>query len=91
VSNALVNNEYRKKDHIVHKESTSEALTVRGRTNPRRFRGRGRSRSKSRGESSNRRYLAKDGCAFCHKKGHWKKDCPIKGNKEKDEPTVNVA
>nr|TKS05878.1 hypothetical protein D5086_0000128830 [Populus alba] len=39
VSNALVNNEYRKKDQIVHKESTSKALTVRGRTNPRRFRG----------------------------------------------------
>nr|TKS11520.1 hypothetical protein D5086_0000072530 [Populus alba] len=91
VSNALVNNEYRKEDQIVHKESTSEALTVRGRTNPRRFRGRGRSRSKSRGESSNRRYLAKDESAFCHKKGHWKKDCPIKGNKEKDEPAVNVA
>jgi hypothetical protein len=50
VSNALVNNKYRKKDQIVHKESTSEALTVRGRTNPRRFRGQGRSRSKSRGE-----------------------------------------
>jgi len=67
MSNALVNNEYRK-DQIVHKESTSESLTVRGRTNPRRFRGQGRSRSKSRGESSNRRYLAKDKCAFCHKK-----------------------
>nr|TKR74783.1 hypothetical protein D5086_0000291950 [Populus alba] len=50
VSNALVNNEYQKKDQIVHKESTSEALT-----------------------------------------GHWKKDCPIKGNKEKDEPTANIA
>jgi hypothetical protein len=24
-------------------------------------------------------------------KRHWKKDCPIKGNKEKDEPTMNVA
>jgi len=24
-------------------------------------------------------------------KGHWKKDCPIKGNKEKDEPAMNVA
>jgi hypothetical protein len=86
-----VNNEYRKKDQIVHKESTSKALTVRGRTNPRRFRGCGRSCSKSKGESSNRRYLAKDECAFCHKKGHWKRNCPIKGNKEKDEPTVNVA
>jgi len=91
VSNALMNNEYWKKDQIIHKESTLEALTVRGRTNPRRFRGRGRSRSKSRGESSNRRYLAKDECAFCHKKEQWKKDCPIKGNKEKYEPTMNVA
>jgi len=70
VSNALVNNEYQNKDQIVHKESTSEALTIRGRTNPRRFRGRGRSRSKSRGESSNRRYLTKDEYAFCHKMGH---------------------
>jgi len=67
VSNALVNNEYRKKDQIVHNESTSEALIVRGRTNPRRFRGRGRSRSKSRGESSNRRYLAKDECLLSQK------------------------
>ena len=54
VSNALVNNEYRKNDQIVHKESMSETLTVRGITNLRRFRGRGRSRSKFRGESSNR-------------------------------------
>jgi hypothetical protein len=41
VSNALVNNEYRKKDQIVHKESTSEALTVRGRRNPEDFDGEG--------------------------------------------------
>jgi len=39
VSNVLVNNEYRKKDQIVYKESTSEALTVRGRKNPKRFQG----------------------------------------------------
>jgi cell division cycle protein 20 (cofactor of APC complex) len=40
VSNALVNNEYRK-DRIVHSESTSEALTVRGRINPEDFEGEG--------------------------------------------------
>ena len=22
---------------------------------------------------------------------HWKKDCPNKGNKDKDEPTMNIA
>jgi len=91
VSNALVNNEYRNKDQIVHKDSTSEALTVRDRTNPRRFRGRGRSRSKSRGESSNRRYLAKDKCAFCHKKRALEERLSNQGQQEKDEPTVNVA
>ncbi|TXG62951.1 hypothetical protein EZV62_009945 [Acer yangbiense] len=55
VSNALVNNEYRKKDQFDHRDSTSEALTVaRGRTNNRRSgvpSERGRSRSKSRGPS----------------------------------------
>jgi cell division cycle protein 20 (cofactor of APC complex) len=30
-SNALVNNEYWKKDQIIHKESKLEALTVRGK------------------------------------------------------------
>jgi len=54
MSNALVNNEYRKMDQIVHSESTLKALIVRDRKNIRRFRGRGRSRLKSRGESSNK-------------------------------------
>ncbi|TXG63127.1 hypothetical protein EZV62_010121 [Acer yangbiense] len=97
VSNALVNNKYRKKDQLDHRVSTSEALTVaRGRTNNKRSgvpsergrsrsKSRGPSRSKPKGESSFRR-PAKVECAYCRQKGHWKKDCP-----NKDKSNVNIA
>nr|TKS07772.1 hypothetical protein D5086_0000109800 [Populus alba] len=39
----------------------------------------------------NHLYLKKRIFRFQQKKGRWKKDCPIKGNKEKDEPTVNIV
>ena len=92
VSNTLMNNEVRKKDKEVYRDSTSEALTVRGRINERKNGNRGRSRSKSRGgaATSGRRIPAKDECAFCHQKGHWKKDCP-KLKKDTKNPTANVA
>ncbi|BBH00104.1 hypothetical protein Prudu_010013 [Prunus dulcis] len=48
----------------------------------------GKSRSKSRGK-----FPAKDECAFCRQKGHWKKDCPKLKNKEKEKAgsEANVA
>ncbi|KAI4332242.1 hypothetical protein L6164_017166 [Bauhinia variegata] len=65
---ALYSNEIRKKDKLEHRSSASEAHTVRGRSQSRKPGRRGRSRSKGK--------VAKDECAFCHEKGHWKKDCP---------------
>ncbi|PSS08126.1 Endonuclease [Actinidia chinensis var. chinensis] len=88
VSNALMNNEVRKKDQDAHRESSSNALTARGRTSTRKSGGGWKSRSKSRGKSSERRQLAKDECAYCHQKGHWRKDCP---KIESKEPKANIA
>ena len=68
VTTALYSNEIRKKDKLEHRSSAGEAHTVRGRNQSRKLGRRGRSQSKGK--------LAKDECAFCHEKRHWKKDCP---------------
>ena len=57
-----------KKDKLEHRSSAGEAHTVRSCNQSRKPGRRGRSQSKGK--------LAKDECAFCHEKGHWKKDCP---------------
>ena len=45
------------------------------------------SRSKSRS-----RNIARDECAFCHEKGHWRKDCPKAQKRDKNKPaTANMA
>lgn len=49
---------------------------VRGRSKDRKNSNRKSSISRTRIASSNRQFLDKDECAFCHEKGHWKKDCP---------------
>ena len=68
VTTALYSNEIRKKDKLEHRSSAGEVHTVRGRNQSRKPGRRGRSQSKGK--------LAKDEYAFCHEKGHWKKDCP---------------
>ena len=40
---------------------------------------------------SNDKKLEKDECAYCHKKGHWKKDCHLLQNKDKKHSNGNVA
>ena len=70
VCSTLYSHELRKQDKMKTKSTTSEeALVERGRQQS-QTKGR-RERSKSKG-----RAVAKDECAFCHEKGHWKKDCP---------------
>ncbi|KAM2004372.1 hypothetical protein ACFX15_027830 [Malus domestica] len=87
VSAALVNHECRKKELKTHNSQT-EAFVARGRTEERKFGKRGKSRSKSQGK-----FPAKDECAFCRQKGHWKKDCPKLKNKEKEKAgsEANIA
>ena len=42
------------------------------------------------GYKSNRNF-GKDECAYCHKKGHWKKNCPLLKNMDNEDSNVSVA
>ena len=66
VSSVLYNSKTRKKDRKDHRDTVAEALIARGCSQSRKP----GKRSKSKGRS------AKDECAFCQEKGHWKKNCP---------------
>ncbi|KAH9666232.1 hypothetical protein KPL70_020569 [Citrus sinensis] len=66
VCSALYNSETRKKDRKDHRDTVAKALTAKGRSQSRKP----RKRSKSKGRP------AKDECAFCCEKEHWKKNCP---------------
>ena len=84
VTTSLYSNEIRKKDKLEHRSSAGEAYTFRGHNQSRKPGRRGRSQSKGK--------LAKDECAFCHKKGHWKKDClKLQKNKGKSVSEACVA
>ncbi|KAM0995986.1 hypothetical protein ACFX2C_006047 [Malus domestica] len=90
MSNALMNYEMRHRDK--NHDSTSEALFVRGRSSERiSSSSRKKSQSRPRGNSKGRKTLEMDECAFCHNKGHWKKDCPRLKTKGKESSEANVA
>ena len=81
---ALINYEVRRKDKPSSSNGTStEALTVRGRGSNRKGKGE-RERSKSRSGFKN---LKENLCAFCKELGHWKIDCPMIKNKNKESKT----
>ncbi|KAE8673094.1 hypothetical protein F3Y22_tig00111812pilonHSYRG00176 [Hibiscus syriacus] len=83
VTAALYSYELRKKTKKESKYEASETMVARGRSKIQKSKWRGRSKSKSR--------LGKDECAFCHEKGHWKKDCPKLKKKGKAAPDACVA
>ena len=93
VSNALMNNEVRKKEKETYQDSSTNVLTARGRTSTWKKSECGKSQSKSRGRYDNWRKLDKNECAYCRQKDHWKKDCPIleekglKSNVVRDDDT----
>ncbi|KAH9751460.1 hypothetical protein KPL71_014309 [Citrus sinensis] len=87
VCTVLTNLEIRNNDKNSERAS-SEALVSRDwAMEKKKKRGGKNSRSKSRG-----RNIARDECAFCHEKGHWRKDC-LKAQKRdgKKPAAANMA
>ncbi|PHT38518.1 Potassium transporter 5 [Capsicum baccatum] len=85
VCSSLYSHELRKQDKMKTKSTTSEeALVARGHQQSQAKRRRRRSKSKDRA-------VAKDECAFCQEKGHWKKDCPKLKKKGKSLQDANIA
>ncbi|GJS48326.1 retrovirus-related pol polyprotein from transposon TNT 1-94 [Tanacetum coccineum] len=65
---ALYSKELRRKDKQISSSGDAEVLLVRGYSQKKGTDKRWRSKSRQR--------LSKYECAFCHEKGHWKRDCP---------------
>ena len=83
VCSALLDYEIWKKYKREHQNESIEAFTVRGHSQNKKWETRGSVTSKSR--------LGKYECAFCHEKGHWKKDCPKLKKKDKGNSMSNAC
>nr|GEX12139.1 retrovirus-related Pol polyprotein from transposon TNT 1-94 [Tanacetum cinerariifolium] len=64
---ALYSKELRRKDKQISSSGDAEILLVIGRSQ--------KKGTDKRRRSKSRQKLSKDECAFCHEKGHWKRDC----------------
>ncbi|KAH9733971.1 hypothetical protein KPL71_017220 [Citrus sinensis] len=71
-----------------YERASSEALVSRDwAMEKKKKRGGKNSRSKSRSKN-----ITRDECAFCHEKGHWRKDCPKAQKRDGKKPaTANIA
>ncbi|KAH9726184.1 hypothetical protein KPL70_008163 [Citrus sinensis] len=87
VCTALTSLEIRNNDKNSERAS-SEALVSRDWAMEKQKK-RGGKNSRSRSRSRN---IARDECAFCHEKGHWRKDCPKAQKRDGKKPAAaNMA
>lgn len=81
VQAALISKELTKKSESKD-EGASKGLNVRGRQDKHDYKDKKRSRSKSKSKLK---------CFLCHKEGYFKKDCPNRKNKNKNEEKGDVS
>ncbi|KAH9753489.1 Integrase catalytic domain-containing protein [Citrus sinensis] len=87
VCTALTSLEIRNNDKNSERASSEALVSKDWAKEKQKKRGGKNSRSKSRS-----RNIARDECAFCHEKGHWRKDCPKAQKRDGKKPAAaNMA
>ncbi|KAH9750986.1 hypothetical protein KPL71_014098 [Citrus sinensis] len=87
VCTALTSLEIQNNDKNSERASTETLVSRDWAMEKQKKRGGKNSRSKSRS-----RNIARDECAFCHEKGHWRKDCPKAQKRDGKKPAAaNMA
>ncbi|KAH9688421.1 hypothetical protein KPL70_015118 [Citrus sinensis] len=87
VCTSLTSLEIRNNDKNSKRVSSEDLVSRDWAMKKQKKRGGKNSRSKSRS-----RNIARDECAFCHEKGHWRKDCPKAQKRDGKKPAVaNMA
>ena len=87
VCTTLINLEIQNNDKNFERTSSEPLVSRDWAMEKKKKRGGKNSRSKSRS-----RNIARDECAFCHEKCHWRKDCPKAQNRDRKKPiAANMA